>query len=660
MSINQRGQTFFTIGHRGAGGEKFENSLSGFQHALSLDLDAIELDIRIHSDELWVIHDDDLERLTGQPGHFGDLLDPAEVRLKNQEPIPRLREVLDLCWGKTPVNIEIKSFNTAAKLNDLLCEYPALEPNPTFPWILISSFDHRQILQLRDLDCPWALALLTHGIPMQLERDIEQLKPYSWHMHDEYLDYDLIKKIQAQGVRVMVYTVNDMNFASELKTAGINGIFTDYPSTCREINPAIGFDNRIDVSPLPSIQTLRRIRELSQFSDGQLRELANRLSIESASLNQRLIERGCVEHFGLYILSGSISTTTKDGDKLIFQSKSEGDLSTVAKLRPSLYDVDALEDTQYIKIRSSQLVGFAQQQEVSISDNIEVATIEQTPEEYELTVQLLKDITSGNINLPSLPEVALRIQEAFSKENIDAVELARIIQSDPAITAKLIMITNSAFYRGRAKIDTLQQAIVHIGLEATRKQVIIFVVKELFSSNSIDIKARMQYLWKHSRRVAAFSRVLAVKSGLFDPEQAQLAGLVHDLGEIAILQYIQDHDQQYEDDDTLMNAISNLRPQITSMLLSKWNFTNELITVAEESEDWFRNPSNDADLCDLILIAQYHSFIGTAELKKLPPAFKLPAFAKLGLKMDEPAQIMAFVNESKAEVEDLEKMLGNL
>lgn len=236
MSTKHHGDKFLTIGHRGARGEKFENSMSGFQHALKLDIDAIELDIRAYDDELWVIHDDDLERLTGQTGYFRDHPDPTDIRLKNGEQIPKLRDVLELYWGKMSVNIEIKSFNTARLLTDLLAEFPALEPNPTCPWILISSFDRRQILQLRNDNCPWDLAPITSGIPMEPDNLINKLKPYSWHMDKDYLDFDLISAIQARGIRVMVYTVNDISLARELRQAGVDGIFTDFPSTLRLID----------------------------------------------------------------------------------------------------------------------------------------------------------------------------------------------------------------------------------------------------------------------------------------------------------------------------------------------------------------------------------------------------------------------------------------
>ncbi|MDH5353662.1 MAG: glycerophosphodiester phosphodiesterase [Gammaproteobacteria bacterium] len=236
MPINHQSRNFLIIGHRGAKGENFENSLSGFEHALGLNIDAIELDIRAHNGELWVIHDDDLKRLTGQAGYFHGHPDPADIRLNNGEAIPKLREVLDLYWGKMPINIEIKSFDTALLLIDLLAEYPALPPNPTCPWILISSFDRRQILQLRNDRCPWDLAPITAGIPMEPDNLINKLRPYSWHMDKDYLDFDLINSIQAQGIRVMVYTVNDINLAHELKQAGIDGVFTDFPSTFQLID----------------------------------------------------------------------------------------------------------------------------------------------------------------------------------------------------------------------------------------------------------------------------------------------------------------------------------------------------------------------------------------------------------------------------------------
>lgn len=224
-------QSFYFIGHRGAAGEKFENSMSGFKYALSLDIDAVELDIQLNQGELWVIHDHDLERLTGTTGRFDELDDPAALRLLNGDPIPKLNEVLDLLWGKVPLNIEIKSAGTGLALLELLEQYPVIEQTSGLPWIIISSFDHRQILELRSRDCPWALAPIILGIPLNARQLIDEIKPFSFHLYNEYLDIELVRQIQQQGVRVMVFTVNKPDRVHELRSAGIDGIFTDYPST---------------------------------------------------------------------------------------------------------------------------------------------------------------------------------------------------------------------------------------------------------------------------------------------------------------------------------------------------------------------------------------------------------------------------------------------
>jgi glycerophosphoryl diester phosphodiesterase len=225
----------YIIGHRGAAGERLENSLDGFRHALTLGIDAVELDIRQHSSRLWVMHDHDLERLTGKAGWFEDQPDPAAIRLRNGELMPELTQVLDLYWGKMPLNIEIKSVAEPRLLLDLLARYPALEASPGLPWILISSFNHAVLLELRKLACPWPLAPISSGIPLQCDAELEQLAPYSWHFDDEYLDFEQIRYLRERGVASQVYTVNDSVRAQFLRQNGIAGIITDFPTRMREL-----------------------------------------------------------------------------------------------------------------------------------------------------------------------------------------------------------------------------------------------------------------------------------------------------------------------------------------------------------------------------------------------------------------------------------------
>ena len=275
-------------------------------------------------------------------------------------------------------------------------------------------------------------------------------------------------------------------------------------------------------------------------------------------------------------------------------------------------------------------------------------------------IQLFKDLLAGELKLPSLPDVAQRIQQAFADNLVTAQTVGVIIQSDPVITAKMIMVANSALYGGRAPIETLQQAVVRLGLENTRKLVMTFVVKELFNSETLTMRSHMRAVWKHSQHVASLCRLLAGQLDGFDVEQAQLAGLVHDIGEVAILQYAQQNETLRNNPEKLLEAVKSLRPQITGMLLQQWNFGAEFVTVGEEGEEWFRNPSDQPDLCDLVLIAQYHAMIGTPKQRSLPPIAALPAFAKLGMGNLAIEQGIEFMKTSRDKINSIEAHLGSI
>ena len=407
----------------------------------------------------------------------------------------------------------------------------------------------------------------------------------------------------------------------------------------------------------PEITDLRRIRSLSQFDDTQLTSLAGKLELQYASKNSCLIERGCSESFSLYLIAGTLDATAQDKKVARFESNPASELFPIAQIRPSMYQVIATESVTYLKIYANQLTEFAQRLE---NNDVEmgVIEIEQSDEENTLTIQLFQDLVSGNLKLPSLPSVAHRIQQAFADDAVSAESICTIIQADPVITAKLIMISNSALYGGQASIESLQQAVVRLGLETTRKQVMTYAVKELFQGKTSAMKAHMQKLWKHSQHVACLCRLMANHLKGFDLEQAQLAGLIHDLGEVAILQYAQENQELIGRPELLLKAVKKLRPQITGMLLNQWNFGPEFVTVGEECEDWFRNPADKPDLCDLVLIAQYHAYIGTAEMRGLPPVPSLPAFAKLGMGDLDVKQIIEFLKRSRNEIQAIEAHLG--
>jgi HD-like signal output (HDOD) protein len=411
----------------------------------------------------------------------------------------------------------------------------------------------------------------------------------------------------------------------------------------------------------PDIACLRRIRSLSQFNDQQLENLAKSLHIETAGPGQSLIDLGSCEKFSLYLVEGVLRAITHDQQETRFAYADEGELFPIGQTHPSMYRVVVDAPVRFLRLYSDQLTDFARREiEDEPEADIDLVEIDQDTEQSMFQIQLFKDLLSGDLKLPSLPDVAQRIQQAFADNLVTAETVGVILQSDPVITAKMIMVANSALYGGRAPIESLQQAVVRLGLENTRKLVMAYAVSELFKSETSEMKSHMRAVWKHSQHVASLCRLLAGQLDGFDVEQAQLAGLVHDIGEVAILQYAQQHEELRDNPEKLLEAVKSMRPQITGMLLEQWKFGPEFVTVGEECEEWFRNPADQPDLCDLVLIAQYHAMIGTPKQRSLPPIAALPAFAKLGMGNLAIEQIIEFMKKSRDKIKSIEAHLGSL
>ena len=104
---------------------------------------------------------------------------------------------------------------------------------------------------------------------------------------------------------------------------------------------------------------------------------------------------------------------------------------------------------------------------------------------------------------------------------------------------------------------------------------------------------KMMAIWKHSREVAALSFVLAKITPGFNPEHALLAGLLHDIGAIPIITYADKHPDILEEKCDLDLLINQLKGEVGAAILTKWNFSEDLVATAREAENWLRQPGEN-------------------------------------------------------------------
>lgn len=133
-------------------------------------------------------------------------------------------------------------------------------------------------------------------------------------------------------------------------------------------------------------------------------------------------------------------------------------------------------------------------------------------------------------HIATLPEVTLKIIKLVEDPDSTAQDLNKIITNDPALGARILKVVNSAFYGLPGQIGSINRAIVLLGLNAVKNIAIAASLAKLFRGGQICPSFNARDLWNHSIAVGTGTRLLAEKVGLGLPDEAFLAGLIHDLG----------------------------------------------------------------------------------------------------------------------------------
>ncbi len=225
---------------------------------------------------------------------------------------------------------------------------------------------------------------------------------------------------------------------------------------------------------------------------------------------------------------------------------------------------------------------------------------------------ILEELDSGKLVLPTLPEVALQVREVVDDPEATAKQLADIITTDAALSARLLKVANSPLYRGRVAIDSVQMAVSRLGLSMVRNLVTSLVMEQMFQATNSRLDKRLRSLWEQSTRVAAASQVIAAKLNGIRTDEAMLAGLIHAIGVLPILMKADEDGDLIRDNKKLDQLIDNLYPRLGSAILKKWEFPDNLVAVAREHANLNRNSGdNGPDLVDVVQVAVLQSYNGT-------------------------------------------------
>ncbi len=407
-----------------------------------------------------------------------------------------------------------------------------------------------------------------------------------------------------------------------------------------------------------SADWLEGVAPLRELDRGKLEVLAAEAEIETYPPRTLIFRRGERDGWTRYVLSGEVVLVEAPGES----GRSVVGLGDagVAEEPLGMGDTHTLNALARTEVRLIRLATARIEELLAAADQppeYEVGELGGTDESEQLYTGLISDLLQDRLSLPSMPDIAVKVRSAVADSEVGAPEVARIIQADPAVAAKVLQVANSALYGGQNTVDSLNVAVVRLGLRNVREIVTAVTMREVFRCPNPLLNKRMVELWMHSTLVAATAAVLARRLGGFDSDRALLAGLVHDIGVVPMLAHAANYAGLANDPQRLESAIAAHRADVGSMILRRWNFSDEMIDVVLAAEQWSRDHDGPADYADLIVAAQLQCLAGSAESEGLPALAELPVFGRLGLDRLGAGSEEALLEEARGEIAEVQRLL---
>lgn len=221
---------------------------------------------------------------------------------------------------------------------------------------------------------------------------------------------------------------------------------------------------------------------------------------------------------------------------------------------------------------------------------------------------LVEKIRTDTLVLPSLPEVALKIRQLAEDPDVNLNKMAEMISHDPALSARIMKIANSAFVGRGIHVNTLHQATTRIGLRYIKNVVTAMAMEQLFVSKSPVIKLEMDKVWAQTLELTAFAlTVMQQYNSNFkytdvNFDTMTLAGLLHNIGALPILTEAEKQAEVFADERIIHETIAAISGPISINIMRAWGFADELVQVAEYWQDQEFEPKHPSYL-DFIRIA---------------------------------------------------------
>jgi HD-like signal output (HDOD) protein len=222
---------------------------------------------------------------------------------------------------------------------------------------------------------------------------------------------------------------------------------------------------------------------------------------------------------------------------------------------------------------------------------------------FAFVSELAQEVSSGKVELPSFPDVAVRVRKVLADEAVANEQIARIVGSDAGLAARVMSLANSAALNrtGRAVAD-LKTAINRIGHNNVRTAAVSFAIAQLRRASELrNIAQDLERVWQEATLVAALAYSIGTRCQI-NADESMLAGLLHNVGKLYILARANRHGNLFRDPPVLAQVMRDWHANVGKAIVENWGFPEHIAEAIGEHENIDRMVEK-ADVADVLTVA---------------------------------------------------------
>lgn len=207
----------------------------------------------------------------------------------------------------------------------------------------------------------------------------------------------------------------------------------------------------------------------------------------------------------------------------------------------------------------------------------------------------VRDSILFNPSLPSLPTVAMDVLDLASRKDVDLRDFERTIERDQAISIRILKTVNSSYYGLGRPCGSIRQAVAYLGINTVKALVLGFSLERAIDGGGRDdLTFDLVSYWRRSFLTATTMRSMAASTGLIEPEEAFISGLIQDVGQVAIWRvfgdrYLQVMDMAGGRPDLLIELEKRnfevSHTELSGELTRKWHFPEHISEMVRHHHD---------------------------------------------------------------------------